>query len=397
MLYDWKYPFNEKLGKLMKKNRIFIFILALMMTLLLVVGCDVSPSMNSNFVRASLTLSSNMEKGIVIHDSIADVDKYRIALIPNWDTLDNGVSIHGGFGSVDSSGNILTFKEYTKSDISSIDLGYITPGKWSIYVEGINSSGVVVQSGRSTSYFTKDSVEAVVFLLPAGGSTGEIIISISTQQLMLDEKDYVSNYALKYKLVGVNSEKVYEDYLDKGIVSDNRIHYSKTIEGVQQGDYQVVITLENNGRVIGGITRVIRVVAKISKSDISWVSGDLTPEDFVPVELEIPAPSISAEMTEKPSGDIKKEASLGFCCKDTTGNGSGYNRKFLWYVNGVQVLETTSTTDTSTFDSSCFDSLNTFNSYFSEIGRYEVRCEIVYYTANISYIGGASASFNIIP
>ena len=63
MLYDWKYPFNEKLGKLMKKNRIFIFIMALMITLLLVVGCDVSPSLDSSIPEGCVNVRLEIADG----------------------------------------------------------------------------------------------------------------------------------------------------------------------------------------------------------------------------------------------------------------------------------------------------------------------------------------------
>ena len=66
------------------------------------------------------------------------------------------------------------------------------------------------------------------------------------------------------------------------------------------------------------------------------------------------------------------------------------SRKFIWYINGENVLETTADagTDTSTFSDT---------SAFSKYGNYEVRCEIVYYTSNVSFIGGDSVKFQIVP
>ena len=143
----------------MKKTRFFIFITALLITLLTVVGCDVSPvTPNSELVRASVSLGGNKEKGIVILDYAADVSEYRIALVPEWGKLENGTKPYGGFGEIDENGRIVgSYIERDPSEVSSIDLGYVTPGQWTIYVEAFNSSGTMLEKGSATQFFTKDS------------------------------------------------------------------------------------------------------------------------------------------------------------------------------------------------------------------------------------------------
>ena len=137
--------------------------------------------------------------------------------------------------------------------------------------------------------------------------------------------------------------------------------------------------------VVGGITRSITVVA----DDTSYIFGDVMPSEFIPVEVDVAAPSIQTSLSTSFDGSkVKKGTTFSFTCKDESANTKDYNREFIWYVNGDKVLETTSETTESVFSN---------KSYFSEYGNYEVRCEVVYYTDNISFIGGSSVKFQIIP
>lgn len=388
----------------MKKTRFFIFITALLITLLTVVGCDVSPvTPNSELVRASVSLGGNKEKGIVILDYAADVSEYRIALVPEWGKLENGTKPYGGFGEIDENGRIVgSYIERDPSEVSSIDLGYVTPGQWTIYVEAFNSSGTMLEKGSATQFFTKDSSnEAVVFLLPVGGEMGNLVFSISVQQLAIT--DATTKYILKYKIEGSNLIDPIYGTIPSTLIDNNRIHYSKTLE-LPQGDYLVTVSLVQNdgtesGKVIGGITRVVRVATKVSEHDYSYFGGDVTPQDFIPVEVNFSDPVVHAKLSSSFKGSKVKEGSIfSFTCEDTTNasedatnsSSSDYNRKFIWYINGEKVLETTADagTDISTFSDT---------SAFSKYGNYEVRCEIVYYTSNVSFIGGDSVKFQIIP
>ncbi|MDD6839682.1 MAG: hypothetical protein PUD65_00030 [Spirochaetales bacterium] len=376
----------------MKKTRLFIFITALLITLLMVVGCDVSPvSMNNGLVRASLSLDKNT-KDIVIIDYSADVTSYRIALVPCWEQLLNGTKPYGGFGSVDENDNIVEGNVYISSNVSSIDLGFLTPGQWTIYVEALNSSGVVLQKGKVSKFFTKNSDnEATVFLLPVTGKKGKLIFSISIQQLEL--KDFTTKYSLRYTIDGANLKETLSGDLTPTKTADYRVHYKNELS-ISQGDYLVTVILVQNdgteeGKTVGGITRVVRVVESKSESDSSWFWGDITPEDFIQVGVDVAAPSIKTSLSTSFKGStVKDGTTISFTCKDESANTEDYNREFIWYVNGDMVLSTTSETAESVFSN---------ESCFSEYGNYEVRCEVVYYTDNISFIGGSSVKFQIIP
>ena len=113
------------------------------------------------------------------------------------------------------------------------------------------------------------------------------------------------------------------------------------------------------------------------------------PSEFIPVEVDVAAPSIQTSLSTSFDGSkVKKDTTFSFTCKDESANTKDYNREFIWYVNGDKVLGTTSETTESVFSN---------KSYFSEYGNYEVRCEVDYYTDNISFIGGSSVKFQIIP
>ena len=377
----------------MKKTRLFIFITALLLTLLMVVSCDVSPvSMNNELVKASLSLNKKNTKDIIIVDSGADVTSYKIALVPCWDQLLNGTKPYGGFGSIDENEKIIEGTVYNASNVSSIDLGYLTPGQWTIYVEALNSSGVVLQKGKVSKFFTKDSDnEATVFLLPVTGEDGKLVFSISVQQLSIE--NFASEYSLRYKLEGINTKRNFNGSLNAGEPISCRVQYSGEVI-VPQDDYLATVSLvlndgTENGKTIGGISRVVRVASMNSNGDYSWFGGDITPEDFIQVGVDVAAPSIMTSLSKSfEDSKVKKDTTISFTCTDITSNKDNYNRQFIWYVNGDKVLETTSETAESVFSN---------ESYFSEYGNYEVRCEVVYYTDNISFIGGSSVKFQIIP
>lgn len=381
----------------MRKSRVFIFIAAVLITLLMSVACDnaqVFEPKENGLVKAAIKIGEESTKGIVIWDSIADVTTYRIALIPEWEKLENGTQIYGGFGSLDSNGRIVDGNDYSASVVTSLDLGYVTPGKWTIYVEALNSSNKIIQEGKSTVFFTKDSTDAVVFLLPVNGNNGKLHFSISVQQLNLDVNEFKSNYNLKYDVVGTNTSNTATGLLDTSINSDYRLNYIKELN-LPQDEYLVTVSLvTSDNEFVGGITRVVRIV----DSGDSYFSGDVTPEEFISVELETTAPSISVSMSSKPEYSVNPNGEVSFTCSDNTGNVENFNRSFFWYINGEKIAEEDYSINegenTSTFT---YSTDSTDNKYFPGYGRYEVKCEVVYYANSISYIGSASSVFQIVP
>ena len=115
----------------MKKTRFFIFITALLITLLTVVGCDVSPvsTRTDNLVLASISvrearaLVSNGED-----NALSEVKHFSCKLEHRW-SID---------GTTDTyTEEIYGDKEIVYENIAEDGvLGWVTPGKWKVTVYG---------------------------------------------------------------------------------------------------------------------------------------------------------------------------------------------------------------------------------------------------------------------
>ena len=141
----------------MKKSRVFIFILALMSTLLMAVACDSAPSIlestadNNGCVPAYLNVMSADSRGINVTGLDTAISYYRVALIPEWSTLDSGAPIYGQIGTRTAEGGV-EYGEKTFASQSSIELGYVTPGKWTVYVSAYNKDNKMIMEGFSSSF-----------------------------------------------------------------------------------------------------------------------------------------------------------------------------------------------------------------------------------------------------
>lgn len=393
----------------MRKSRVFIFIAAVLITLLMSVACDNAPVFEpkeNGLVRAYVNIGDNATKDLVITNADSSISKYIVALVPEWDQLENGTPIYGQIGSIGEDGRIKNGKTYTASEVSSLDLGFVTAGKWKIYVEAFNSDDILVRTGNCSVFFVNNDVNATVFLEPVSVGNGTIDIEIKVQELSIN--DHQSNYKLFYSLEG-NNTGVYSVVEGSETVTEFEVGFSssashyvtyKTDVNVTQDSYIIRFILKElntstgTWNVVGGITRSVVVVA----DKTSEIKGNVTPSEFVPVELTIPAPSIKVSMSNAPESTVVKGSSISFTCLDNSGNVSEYNRQFFWYINGEKITETdysvNGSNNTSTFT---YSTDSSDNKYFPDYGRYEVRCEVVYYSDSISYIGGASSSFQIVP
>ena len=116
------------IGAMMKKSRVFIFILALMSTLLMAVACDSAPSIldstvdNNGCVPAYLNVMSADSRGINVTGLDTAISYYRVALIPEWSTLDSGAPIYGQIGTRTAEGGV-EYGEKTFASQASIELG----------------------------------------------------------------------------------------------------------------------------------------------------------------------------------------------------------------------------------------------------------------------------------
>ena len=397
------------IGAMMKKSRVFIYILALMYTLLMAVACDSSPTPD-NLVPASVSLDGE-GRGLVIAGGDGTVTKYNIALIPEWEKGTYGEEICGMIGSRDKDG-VVTYGASYSSNVSDINLGYITMGKWTVYVQALNKNGNIIYEGNTTTYFSHSSTNVVVLLLPVNnGGRVTLQYDILLPQLCETKKDSEGNYYTdheKYYKVFISvkdissSSVVFEDeilpwYVPSENVSD--MYYCSWVKGnpvikLDQGSYLVTVILKEREnansdkfKVIGGISRTINIVPGEEAS----IAGYVTPSDFISPDLEIPAPTINASMTGPEEGSKGKD--LTFVCTDVDGNPGKYNRTFHWFIEGKEITDSKVITDNGTGKS-------TLTYSFTEYGRWDVTCKIVYSPTSpnaVNFCGEASYTVQIVP
>ncbi|MDD7162364.1 MAG: hypothetical protein PUH58_08250 [Sphaerochaetaceae bacterium] len=392
----------------MKKSRIFIFILALMSTLLMAVACDSAPTPD-NLVPASVSLDGE-GRGLVITGGDGTVTKYNIALIPEWDNGTYGEEICGMIGSRNDKG-VVTYGASYDSNVSNINLGYITMGKWTVYVQALNKNGNIIYEGNTSTYFSHSSTNVVVLLHPVkNGGRVTLDYFIVLPQLCETFEEHKEHYSITISVKDISSSSfIYEKmeitpstpkFSSVGVPellysSWDDVNVEKAIE-LYQGTYLVTVILnerENANtdkfKVIGGISRTINIVP----GEGAIIKGYVTPSDFISPDLEIPASTINASMTG-PEGSQKKETPLTFVCTDVGGKPGEYDRTFHWFIEGEEITDSTKvSTDNATGQSILKYS-------FNEYGRWDVTCKIVYSPSSpnaVSFCGEASYTVQIVP
>ena len=396
----------------MKKSRVFIFILALIYTLLIAVACDSAPTPD-NLVPASVSLDGE-GRGLVITGGDDTVTKYNIALIPEWDNGTYGEEICGMIGS--RKEGVVTYGASYDSNVSNINLGYISMGKWTVYVQALNTNGHIIYEGNTTTYFSHSSTNVVVLLLPLKyGKQETLNYLIQLPQLYKTFEEHKEHYKVVISVKDISSSSIiYNEMVinpfapELSSVGVPEISYSswwkdedKEKEGynpplkLDQGTYLVTVTLKeldaktNKFKAIGGISRTITIVPGEEAS----IAGYVTPSDFISPDLEIPAPTINASMTG-PVGSQKNNTPLNFECTDVNGNPGEYKRTFHWFIEGKEITDSNKvSTDNDTGKS-------TLTYSFTEYGRWDVTCKIVYSPSSpnaVSFCGEASYTVQIVP
>ena len=161
----------------MRKKRVFIFIAALLVTLLMVVGCDVSPVSNTNvsdgkYVEFNLSVKDSCSRDLLVSSDSLNVSYYKIALVPEWNDLVSGAPIYGRIGSRSADGTV-AYGNQNYATAAEITLGYVTPGKWTVYVAAFNSTDQVILDGYNSSYVNSTNNSVSVYLSPNVTSVSE--------------------------------------------------------------------------------------------------------------------------------------------------------------------------------------------------------------------------------
>lgn len=405
---------------MMKKTRFFIFITALLITLLTVVGCDVSPvTPNSELVRASIAVSSSRDLQVVGGDGT--IKKYKIAMIPEW----SDPSIIGMRGSRNSEGVVEGFKDVSYSKNSgniSIDLGYVSQGKWSIYLNAYNSSGDLIFAGNTTAYLNKNSNNVVIIMQRVTNDIGYLYFNISLNRLNLTDTDenIVNNsiseannaYRMGYKIVGSNGESVRSGYIPLKSVNESHAVFGDDTNPIQLpcGEYSVVVSLlkkDSSGieSVIGGITKLATIYPGKNESEddvYSWILiwGEVAPSDFIQVGLDFPAPEINASISSSVENGV-----YTFTCNDLNEEEiTEYDCYFRWFIDGELVEENKPYSKWNVGEIVTISKESSMTCSFKKLGDREVRCEVVYVPKSVAtidsnplkFVGGASSFVQVL-
>ena len=407
------------IGAMMKKSRIFIFILALMSTLLMAVACDSAPSIlestadNNGCVPAYLNVMSADSRGINVTGLDTAITYYRVALIPEWSTLDSGAPIYGQIGTRTAEGGV-EYGDKTFASQSSIELGYVTPGKWTVYVSAYNKDNKMIMEGFSSSFINYSSSNINISLLPATrGEMGYFNVPYIHMQKLSD--DHSVRYRVTYVLSRNNEVNYSGDLLPFEMEGMYAYYTYQEKDGklvaatlpVVPGQYILTLSLEekdNEGAFnsIGGITKVIN----IAPGQTTHVNGTLQPSEFKSVGIDFIFPQISVSMDTVAEEQQVKGNSIEFQCTDNSNvDLEVFNRVYYWFVDGEMITGTGDYIDgkcTVTSLGGNGSNISSLKCSFSSYGRREIRCEVVYIPkvvtdVSLRKVGSGTTEVQIIP
>lgn len=380
----------------MKNTRLFIFITALLITLLMVVGCDVSPvseNADSDLVMASIRITSSRSLTNGQQDSLSKVSHFVYNTEPMWKIDGNSVSesIHG------------IADDWYSALPDNGEIGWVTPGLWKVSIYGFNEGGVVIYYGETEVYFSSSNTSATVYMSPYAGKE-DIEIDILQPMLSADPYDYIYVYRLfdsSGKIAKSNGNDVV-GVINIDADNSNEINgnYKALISGVDCGKYSLGVycykntrtntdqieSIENIGELVGGEVKTIFLYVNPYLNQNFKISGTLDFSDFVKGQLDISLVIVSGSI----SHDYNTiDTEITFTLKDSTmadSEKNNYNITYDWYVNGVK--ESDQTTETE------------FNYKFSTYGPKEVSCVVTYQHKELTervYTATIKDSFTITP
>ena len=403
----------------MKKTRFFIFITALLITLLIVVGCDVSPVSDSiassnPCIEFKLSVAGPNSREIKIDSSNVIIKNYRIALIPEWDVLENGTPAYGQIGSRSVDG-VVSYGETTYSSIDQISLGYVTPGKWTVYVAAFNNDNKVVLDGYTSTYVNSSENTVSVCLSPnvtTVSESGTLNFYIFVPKLSESHLDY---YVVNYTVFDSKNGKVSSGDItgyDRDFNSTQIWYYDYEGISLPAGEYIIRISLydKNDNSSIGGITKKISIVS----GSTTTVGGSLSPSEFVDANLESKLPVINADVDDNIdlAKQVKDSVILFKCSDKTNPSLDGYTVTYRWFIDGELITKVTTDEDyngkwriTAKSDND-INRESSISCVFDSYGKHEIRCEVVYIpsvtegvdnSTLMRLVGGDSTFVEIIP
>lgn len=351
----------------MRKSRVFIFIAALLVTLLMAVGCDVSPvSPSNNIVEATIAVSSNDKYRSLDFETEIGISHYEYVMIPLFDYPAGSDKIVGAVGKIENS-VISGWEELPADGV----VGYVTQGKWKIYLRAVGENNEELFISEREEYFTNTNKVTTMLLQPSGdGNT----LVISLNQQFLSENIYEYNYL--YVINGISDSsfvKTGKLVLDETNYTSFSGNYSATIDNLDAGYYSVRLLQYKNtgatgpldesdiwyGTPVGGKGVFISLYGSQAKT----ISGVVDPSEFVEAQIDMNVVNVVTSLSVVQ--DQTDSRICNFTLVDSTVAPDGYTATYKWYVNSDEVQNTN-------------DNPKVFNYTFSKYGKKNVTCITVY-------------------
>lgn len=305
----------------MKKN--FLKIAALLIAaMLLVVSCsqEVKAPENDGLVKASLSVG--FDRDITITDFDGNIITYFYSVTPNWDKLTSGVEPYGKKTNEKIEG-----AKSISQTVTNWDIGYLTPGLWTVSVEGYegytseSSKGTLVLQGTTNVYFNGTNGKATVLVAPVENGTAKVNISLEMQDLGVNNEIKLQFFDIKgnnKKEVTLKNEEGSGVTVTPVAGQNGNAAYKYVMNDVvlpSVGFYTVKVTVpgyENNGGYV-------RTFLAINGKTIS-ISGSVYPSEFINSSLDIISISLNgAELeigTNKNANDKYNTGSISFTLTD---------------------------------------------------------------------------------
>lgn len=367
----------------MKKTRLFIFITALLITLLMVVGCDVSPSFNTSIpegcvnVRLNIAGDRRLDVSSTVPNEITD---WKYSLTPLWDYGEEIVSekIHG----------IAVWEDLVDNNI-----GWVTPGYWKVEIYGIYlkegyGSGYVYY-GETEVYFNENNTNAVVYMKPyENANNATIEIDITQPNLSETNSEYYYCYSIKG--VGGNSAMERNGVLTKDTSTAN--NYIGKVSQLKADYYTINISIYRNKAGLTDLS-AIKTGAELIGGEVAGifvqdratviVGGTIDPSSFVQGQLNVSSVNVKGLMSRETFSKTENGISTSFSVVDETviTGEKEYTPSYQWYVNGVQQSETS----------------KNFAYTFETYGPKEISCIIVYTSGKEVYTATVKDTFTLTP
>lgn len=352
----------------MRKSRVFIFIAALLITLLIVVACDVSPVTGFDIVEAKISIDKNDQFRALTFDTGVKVSHYEYVMIPMFNHPEGNDKIVGAVGKIEN-GVVSGWEDFPSDGI----VGYVTQGKWKIYLRALGDNDQELFISEREEYFTKSNKEITMFLQPSGdGNT----LTISLDQQFLSENIYEYNYIYIINSITDSSFSSFGKLtLDEANISNYSGNYSATISNLDAGYYSVrLLQYKNSGAdkpldlyeiwgdgcvQIGGKGLFVSLYGSQEKI----ISGVVDPSEFVEAEVDINVLNVVTSLSV--TQDASDSRICSFVLEDDTIAPEGYSVSYKWYVNSTEVENGN-------------DNPKLFSYSFEKYGKKNVSCITIY-------------------